>query len=339
MRLIDACCSNVQYAKPGYLLFLRGQTLMAQAFDARALTLTGSPSRIAEGLRYSAGHQHGFFAASDTGTLVYASGGSSAGNRLVWVDRSGKLIRQVTESLRSHGHLTLSPDGHHIAVPVNSDGGMHIWVNKVPDADVVRFTFGQVYDPNAVWSRTGAELLWASSRPEFGFYKKPFNGSGSAQMVWRAPVGTTSSIDNQPTDWSPDGTHLLFQSQGKNTGWDLWELPLSGDQKARALIQTPSNDGQGQFSPDGRWVAYASDESGQLEVYIQRFPLTEGKWRVSVAGGMLPAWRRDGKELFFLEPGSGRMMAVDVVTDTEDFRSDQAASPVSTARRGDHSCV
>ena len=320
VRLTDACCANVQYAKPGYLLFLRGQTLMAQGFDARALTLTGSPARIAEGLRYTANAQHGLFAASDTGTLVYASGGNIAGNRLVWVDRNGKLIRQVTESLRFHQHLTLSPDGHHIAVGVASRGDTHIWANKVPDADVAPFTFGQVVDPIAVWSRTGAELLWASSRPELGFYRKPLNGSGSAQMVWRAPAGTTSSADNQPTDWSPDGTHLLFQSQGKNTGWDLWELSLSGDKNERALIQTPSNEGQAQFSPDGRWVAYASDESGRLEVYIQPFPLTGAKWPVSVVGGMLPAWRRDGKELFFLEPGSGRMMAVDVVTDKEDFQ-------------------
>ena len=340
VRLIDACCANVQYAKPGYLLFLRGQTLMAQAFDARALTLTGSPSRIAEGLRYSAGQQHGFFAASDTGTLVYASGGSIGGNRLVWVDRSGKLIRQVTESLRVHGHLTLSPDGHHIAVGVSSGRrATHIWVNKVPDADVAPFTFGQVYDPNAVWSPTGAELLWASSGPEFGFYRKPFNGSGSAKMVWRAPVGTTSSIDNQPTDWSPDGTHLLFQSQGKNTEWDLWVLPLSGDQKAQELIHTPSNDAHGQFSPDGRWVAYASDESGRLEVYVQPFPLTGARWPVSVAGGMLPAWRRDGKELFFLEPGSGRMMAVDVVTDKEDFRSNKPHLLFQLPTTASHSCV
>jgi Tol biopolymer transport system component len=319
VRLMDASLTNVQYAKPGYLLFLRGQTLMAQAFDARALTLTGSPSRIAEGLRYSAATQHGFFAASDTGTLVYASGGSSAGNRLVWVDRNGKLIRQVTESLREHGHLTLSPDGQHIAVPVSGVDNGHIWVNRVPDADVVPFTFGNVYDPLAVWSPTGAELLWASG-PEFGFYRKPFNGSGSAKMAWRAPAGSTHAIDNQPTDWSPDGTNLLFQSRGKNTGWDLWVLPLSGDQKARTLIQTPFNEGHGQFSPDGRWVAYTSDESGQLEVYIQRFLFSGTKSRVSVAGGMLPAWRRDGKELFFLEPGSTRMMAVDVVTDKEDFR-------------------
>ena len=167
IRLIDICCSNVQDVSPGYLLFMRGQTLMAQAFDARALKLTGSPSRIAEGVRYTVNATHGLFAASDTGTLVYASGGSSAGNRLVWVDRRGKLIRQVTESLRFHQHLTLSPDGHHIALSVGSGSDTHIWVNKVPDADVARFTFGQVSDPVAVWSRTGAELLWASSRPEF----------------------------------------------------------------------------------------------------------------------------------------------------------------------------
>jgi eukaryotic-like serine/threonine-protein kinase len=324
VRLIDACCTNVQYAKPGYLLFLRGQTLMAQAFDVRALTLTGSSSRVAEDIRYSAATQHGFFAASDTGTLVYASGGSSTGNRLVWVDRSGKLVRQVTES-RRHGHPTLSPDGQHIAVLVPGNKSGHIWVNRIPDTDVTPFTFGDVNDPQAVWSPTGAELLWARWRPgsQSEFYKKPFNGSESEQMVWRAPAATTSALDNQPTDWSPDGTHLLFQSRAKNTGWDLWVLPLSGDQKPRALIQTPSDEGQGQFSPDGRWVAYASAESGQLEVYVQRFPLSGTKSRVSVAGGILPAWRRDSKELFFLEPGTERMMAVDVSTDTEDFRSNK----------------
>jgi len=141
----------------------------------------------------------------------------------------------------------------------------------------------------------------------------------SERMVWRAPAGTTSALDNQPTDWSPDGTHLLFQSRGKNTGWDLWELRLS-DQKAQPLIQTPSNEGHGQFSPNGRWFAYTSNESDRLEVYVQPYPLTGAKWRVSAAGGMLPAWRRDGKELFFFEPGSTRMMAVDVVTDKEEFQ-------------------
>jgi len=324
VRLMDASLTNVQYAKPGYLLFLRGQTLMAQAFDARALTLTGSPSRLVEGVRYSAATQHGFFAASDTGTLVYALGGSPD-NRLVWVDRDGKLIRQVTESQRQHGHLTLSPDGQHIAVPVSGDNSVHIWVNRVPDTDVTPFTFGDVYDPQAVWSPTGAELLWArGGRPgEFGFYRKRFSGSESEQRVWRAPAGTTDTLDNQPTDWSPDGTHLLVQSRRKDTKWDLWLLPLSGDQKAQELIHTPSNEGQGQFSPDGRWVAYTSDESRGLQVYVQPYPLTGRKWQVSVAGGMQPAWRRDGKELFFLEPGSTRMMAVDVVTDKEDFGSEK----------------
>jgi Tol biopolymer transport system component len=139
-------------------------------------------------------------------------------------------------------------------------------------------------------------------------------------MVWRAPVGATTANQNAPTDWSPDGRYVLFQSAGKNTGWDLWVLPLFGDREARPLIQTPSDDGQGQFSPDGRWVAYTSNESGRLEVYVQRFPPTGAKWQVSVAGGMLPKWRGDGRELFFLVPGTGRIMAADVLTE-ENFQS------------------
>ena len=185
-------------------------------------------------------------------------------------------------------------------------------MNRLPDADVGPFTFGQVYDTVAVWSRTGKEILWASARPGVGFYRRPFDGSGTEQIVWRTP-GTRPN-EYQPTDWSSDGRHLLFQRAGKDTGWDLWVLPLFGDREPERLIQTPADDGQGQFSPDGRWVAYMSNESGQLEVYVQSFPSLGAKSRVSVAGGMLPIWRADGRELFFLEPRTGRMMVADVVT-------------------------
>ena len=107
-------------------------------------------------------------------------------------------------------------------------------------------------------------------------------------MMWRVPAGVTSVNQVQPTDWSPDGRHVLFQVAGKDTRWDLWVLPLFGDREARPLIQSPSDDGQGQFSPDGRWVAYTSNESGRLEIYVQPFPLTGAKWQVSVATACCP---------------------------------------------------
>jgi Tol biopolymer transport system component len=322
VRLTDAD-SNAQYARPGYLLFARGQNLMAQEFNTRAFALTGNAVRIAEGLLHTPGSQvPGFFSVSDSGTLVYVSGSSNprVTSKFAWVDRSGNVIDQVGDS-RPYTHMVLSPDGHHIAVLVSVTPGLsHIWSNIVPDTDVVPFTFGQANDAGIVWSRTATEVLWASARPELGFYKKPSNGSGSEQMVWRAPAGATTANQIEPTDWSPDGRHVLFQRAGKNTGWDLWVLPLFGDREARPLIQTPSDDGQGQFSPDGRWVAYTSNESGRPEVYVQHFPPTGAQRQVSVAGGMLPKWRGDGRELFFIVPGTGRMMAADVITE-ENFQS------------------
>jgi dipeptidyl aminopeptidase/acylaminoacyl peptidase len=121
-------------------------------------------------------------------------------------------------------------------------------------------------------------------------------------------------LNSGPTDWSPDGRFLLYEQSGEKTGFDLWLLPLFGDRKPMPYLQTQFDEGQGRFSPDGHWVAYASTETGRPEVYVQTFPASGGKWQISNGGGMLPLWRRDGKELFYVVPAVGRLMSVEVKT-------------------------
>jgi serine/threonine protein kinase/Tol biopolymer transport system component len=304
-RLLNVPNSIVTYAAPGYLLFRKDSTLMAQAFDANKLQLSGEPFPIAEQVGYEVASFQTFFSASQTGVLVYSSG-SSGNTQQTWVDRSGKEIGV----LGGPGNLIrpwLSPDGKRVALDgVDLQGNRDIWLIELASGKPTRFTFDPGQDLFPVWSPDGSRIVFTSDQdgPRH-LYQKSATGAGKEELLLK------TDLNKFPTDWSTDGRYILFTANDPKTKLDVWVLPLFGDQKPFAYLQTDAGERNARFSPDGRWVAYCSDESGTLQVYVQTFPTLGGKQMISSAGGYFLAWRRDGKELFY---GSldRKMMAVDI---------------------------
>ena len=298
--------SSPMYAPPGFLLYVRERTLMAQRFDASKLQLSGEPFPVADQVGFNLVTGRAFFSVSQTGVLVFLS--SNAPNtQLAWFDRQGKQIALVGTTAVDTG-LRLSPDEKRVAVTrldpqtASSD----IWLIDLARNNPSRFTFDPANETAPVWSPDGSRIVFASNREGVpSLYQRFSNGAGSDEVVHK------SDQPAAPHDWSPDGKFIIYGTFSPNTAADLWLLPLFGDQKPTPLIQTQFNEGQARFSPDGRWIAYSSNESGQYQVYVQSFPISGGKWQVSTGGGAQPQWRRDGKELFYLTPDR-KIMAVDV---------------------------
>ncbi|HYW47626.1 MAG TPA: protein kinase, partial [Bryobacteraceae bacterium] len=305
------------YAPPGagsdtgHLLFLRESTLMAQPLDTRRFELTSEPFPVGE--QVGSVLALGFFAVSANGVLAYRSGGLGGSSQLVWFDREGKSLGTVG-SPATYSGVALSPDGKRVAVDLtDATGNQDVWVLDVARGNPTRFTFDPARDFLPVWSPDGTKLVFASDRAvaagNYDIYQKDSSGSANEQLLLKS---------GRPQDWSADGRYLLYERFDPKTREDLWILPMfpPGDRKPMPYLQTPSNERQGHFSPDGRWIAYASDESGpgQYHVYVQSFPAGAGKFQVSTGtGGGQPRWRRDGKELFYVA-ADGRLMAVEVKT-------------------------
>jgi hypothetical protein len=289
-----------------HLLFLRETTLMARAFDEKRLELAGEAFPAAE--QVGSYREFGFFGVSANRTLVYRTSGG--GPKLEWFDREGKSLG-VAGPAGGTSSPALSPDGKQVAVDRTDSqaGGNHdIWLLDQARGTSLRFTFHPARETSPVWSPDGASVAFASERDgPFSIYRKSANNEGTEEALLK------SSMAPRPTDWSRDGRFLLYTVFDPKTGNDLWLLPLDGDRKPRPYLQTPFSESQGQFSPDGRWVAYTSNESGRPQVYVQPFPAAGGKWQISTAGGVQPRWRGDGKELFYI--GLDRkLMAVEVKT-------------------------
>jgi serine/threonine protein kinase/Tol biopolymer transport system component len=271
----------------GFLLFMRDQTLLAQRFDTGTLTLTGEPSVVAENVDKPAAQLRGSISASQTGILAYRP---ATLTELVWFDRNGRRI----ESVGDPGHYadpSLSPDGQRIAVarkdPAN--GHLDVWVIDVKRRAPSPFTLAETPERRPLWSTDGSRLAYLSSAR---IVWKPLDGTGKEEEL----IGALTSFD-APDSWSPDGALVYEAFDGVTTR--LWMAP-AGDRKAVALSAAGRTELQGQVSPDGQWLAYVANEAGRYDVYVRRFPTGEGKTVVSPAGGIEPAWRRDGKELFFL---------------------------------------
>jgi Tol biopolymer transport system component len=308
-KLVLRANSNVEYAE-GYLLYLRGTTLMAQPFDSKHLETVGEAFPIAEEVQTGIGNLAvGVFSVSDNGILAYQTGKMSS-TQLAWFDRSGKQLGLLGDQA-VYSNVHLSPDGKSTTVGIIDlqSGRPDIWLYEVARDRRTRFTFDPAEERSVAWSPDGSRIAFSSNRKgHFDIYQKASSGLGSEELLLE------SNLDKQPTSFSSDGRFLLYWASDPKTGADLWVLPLSGDRKPFPFLQTEFNEGNGKFSPDGRWVAYFSTESDRVgvELYVAPFPGPGGKWQVSTTGGLPPAtWRKDGKEIFYLAPDN-KLMAAEV---------------------------
>jgi Tol biopolymer transport system component len=305
--LFNANSANAIHTQ-GYLLFLRETTLVAQPFDARRLMLTGDAFPIAERIRTSSSTQpYGYFSASENGALVYQTGAETANSQLLWFDRTGKQIGALGDPA-AYDALELSPDGKRASVniPDEAGKGQDIWLYDMARGLRTRFTFGPANVSGSVWSPDGSRIVYNSRRKgSFDLYQKASSGAGSEETLLQ------DNLDKYPDSWSPDGKFILYENLASSRSSTLFVLPLTGDRKPFPLLQTQFGENNGQISPDGRWAAYNSNESGRNEIYVAPFPGPGGKWQISNAGGGYPRWRHDGLEIFYLTPDN-RLMAASV---------------------------
>ena len=303
-RLVSSDAS-AEYALPGYLLFLRERTLMAQGFNADKLEVTGEAFSVAEQVdRLGGGARFALFSVSQTGVLTYRTGLSDSA-QLTWFDREGKPLGTVGPP-GGYNSPWLSPDEKRVAFNRQEPqgGGPDIWLIDIARGNLTRFTFDPAGDQSPIWSHDGSRIVFGSDREGvLNLYQKAASGAGNDEALLKSDHPKTAN------DWSADGKFILYQTGGQST--DIWVLPLSGDQKPFPFLQTEFNEGWSRFSADGRWIAYSSNESGSWQVYVQSFPASGGKWMISTDGGAQPQWRRDGKELFYIS-SDRKLMAVDV---------------------------
>ena len=315
-HLLDADAVNVSFSQ-GHVLFLRQGRLMAHALDSRTMTTVGEPLLVAEQIGQQGGSAmpFGVFSSSATGVILYQSSSTSLLQRsvLVWLDRSGKKLAEFGGA-GDYSDIQLSPDGTRAAFVSANPGerGRHVWLLDLARGVRTRLTFAATDYQAPVWAPDGSRLVFSGAAAgRYSLFQKLASGAGGEVEL------ASPSARSLPTSWSPDGKFLLMEGQDIAGGAPhLIVLPLGGDRKPFAFVEGDASSRQGRFSPDGRWVAYTSNESGRSEVYVRSFPDRGGKWLVSNGGGRLPRWRADGKEIVYFA-GDGQLTAAEVAIQAE----------------------
>jgi eukaryotic-like serine/threonine-protein kinase len=304
-RLLVNTSANAAYAEPGYLLYLRDKTLVAQPFDRRRYVLSGEPHTLSDDVLYFPQVDRAVFSVSSGEVLVTQTGKGASISQLAWFDRSGKPAGTFGVP-DVHSNVRLSPDGRRVATDQTVPNGRSndIWIHEPAQAlATTRLTFDPSFHWAPIWTPDGKQILFSSNRSVgFHLYLKNADGSGSEEDV--ADLG---NVVGNPWDWSRDGKYVLVRKAN-----ELWYLSWPG-REAKPLSQAKWTVRNAQFSPDGRWMAYASNETGSWEIYVSPFLSGNGKWQVSSGGGQEPKWRQDGKELFYVS-SEGKMMSVAVKT-------------------------
>ena len=329
------------HEKNGHLLFVRQQTLMAQPVDPVTLEPRGDIFPLAEQLSRN-GNAYDLYSISGNGILVYQTGTEGLDYQHTWFDRTGKELGTIGKPVRSN-RFALSPDGKSVIIErVNpQSNSSDLWITDLEHHTDSRFTFDASTNSWPVWSQDSSRLVFNSNRAGItNLYQKASNGVGADEILLQ------TEENKYPFDWSRDGKYVIFVNQSPKTRLDIWALPLEAGNasdkligmKPIPLVQSPFQDWMGQVSPDGRWLAYLSDESGRPEVYVQPFapenaaakkPVA-GRWQVSTAGGGQPRWRADGKELFYVAPDR-KLMSVEVKSNSIGFER-STPQPLFTLR-------
>jgi roadblock/LC7 domain-containing protein len=320
-------------AGAGWLVFGRDGELLARPFDASRLEFSGEPLGLSDKIRtdFLLYPPIFSFSVSDNGVLVFDPSLDRRRRQYRWVDRRGQSINSVTVEAGNSGPW-LSPDEKRfIADRVDPRiGSSDLWLCDVSGSNAERFTFDQAGDFNPIWASNG-RIVWASDRDVItNLYQKSASGAGEETLLWK------SEYLKAPTDWSRDGRFIIYRQTDQKMKPHIWVLPMtgSGERKPFPLIQTEASETAGTLSPDGRWLAYISNMTGQYEIYVQSFPGGGGKRQVSNGGGTGPRWRRDGRELFYYARNGvvGKLMAARVTSD-ENFKVD-AVVPLFEFIRG-----
>jgi eukaryotic-like serine/threonine-protein kinase len=286
---------TVQYAS-GHLLFVRESTLMAQPFDTNRLELAGDAFPIAEQVLTYGATGYADISSSENGVLAYRTGAAQVGSKLLWFDRQGKEIGALGD-LTIYLSMRISPNGQKVAAEISDPkiGPPDVWVYDVARGLRTRLTFDPQGDSSPVWSPDGTRVVFRSNRKGLDdLYMKDASGAGNDELLFE------SGENKVPSSWSSDGKFLLFHNFNNKTRQDIWVLPMTGEHKPFVFLQTEYQEGDAQFSPDGHWVAYRSNESGRDEIYVTPFPGPAGRWQVSTGGGTRPKWQRKGKEILYL---------------------------------------
>jgi len=321
-RVLDAD-ANAVYTS-GHLLFLRQDTVFAQRFDPDRGEATGIPQAVSQQVATPDGGAYRWgspLTSSRTGVVAFRTNGSATSRQLTWLDRSGREVAKVGDAdLVTAGTVAISPDSTRLAFPRVADGNTDVWMFEIARGILTRITFDPALDSHALWSPDGTRLIFQRFHDGVGdLFLHPATADGREELLLANMRG------NVATDWSNDGLVLVKSTGIAENAWDIGVLPMDSDRKLRPVVKTAFVEGDAQFSPDRQWIAYQSNESGQFDIYVQKFPAGRRE-RISPTGGAQVRWRPDGKELFYLAL-DGRLMSVSVRLDSQ-TSTIQVALPV-----------